>query len=113
MVIKAFEPAYKIVGNNTIPKAIKNNTDKIAFVFSSKRPCINSGIVVIPFFIYLGKNQMAVMTIAIAASVSQAITSIPSEKAWPFKPTICSADKFVNNNEPAIVSAPKLLPPRK
>ena len=53
----------------------------MAFVFSSKRPCINSGMVVIPFFIYFGKNHTAVITIAIAAKVSHAITRIPSLNA--------------------------------
>lgn len=56
---------------------------------------------------------MAVTTIAIAAKVSQAITNIPSEKAEPFNPTICSVDKFVSNKDPAITPAVKLLPPRK
>lgn len=51
------------------------------------------------------------MTIAIAASVSHAITKIPSLNAAPFKPTICSVDKLVSNNEPAMTTPVRLLPP--
>jgi len=49
---------------------------------------------------------------AIAAKVSHAITKTPSVNDCPLSPTICSADKLVSSKEPAIVMAPKLLPPR-
>ena len=50
---------------------------------------------------------------AIAASVSHAITDKPSVYALPFNPTICSVDKLVSSKEPAITPAVKLLPPKK
>ena len=56
---------------------------------------------------------MAVITIAIAASVYQTITDKPFSYADPFKPTICSVERFVNNNDPAITPADRLLPPKK
>ena len=55
---------------------------------------------------------MAVTIIEIAAKVSHAITKTPCAKDCPFKPTICSAERLVNNKEPAMVIAPKLLPPK-
>ena len=83
------------------------------FVVASKRVSINSGMVVIPDRIYLGSKNKAPRIIAIAARVSHAITKIPSLKALPLSPTICSADKLVNSKDPAMVMAPKLLPPKK
>ena len=55
---------------------------------------------------------MAVAIIEMAARVSQAITRTPWAKDCPFKPTICSADRLVNNKDPAMVIAPKLRPPK-
>ena len=52
-------------------------------------------------------------TKAATATTSHAITLIPSLNAEPFKPTICSVERFVNNNEPAITGYVKLLPARK
>ena len=66
-----------------------------------------------PPFKYLGNKNIAVTTIAIAARVSHTITDNPLWYAAPFNPTICSVDKLVNNNEPAITPAVKLRPPRK
>ena len=56
MVLKAKEPEYKMVGNNTTPKATKNRIDKIDFVCPSKRSCTNCGIVVIPERMYFGNK---------------------------------------------------------
>ena len=70
------------------------------------------GSEVVPFK-YLGNKNMAVTTMARAARVSHTITDNPFWYAEPFNPTICSVDKFVSNNEPAITPAVKLRPPKK
>ena len=66
-----------------------------------------------PPFKYLGSKNNAVTTIAIAASVSQAITDSPLSYAEPLRPTNCSVERLVSNNEPAITPAVRLLPPKK
>ena len=67
----------------------------------------------IPLFKYLGSKTKAVNTMATAAKTSYATIGNPSLKDTPFTPTICSVERFVNNNEPAMIGPVKLLPPKK
>ena len=67
----------------------------------------------IPPFKNLGRKYKAITIKAITATTSQAITLKPSLKAAPFKPTICSVDRFVSSKEPAIIGNVSERPPRK
>ena len=44
---------------------------------------------------------------------SYPITDSPPINAFPFIPTNCSVERLVSNNEPAITTPLKLLPPKK
>lgn len=79
----------------------------------SKRFSKSWGTVVMPAFRKRGRKKSAIITSASTATTSQAITLRPSLKAAPFKPTICSVDKFVRSNEPAMIGKVSLRPPRK
>src|SRR5665811_1341138 len=109
----ATDPEYRMTGKSTTTYPVRNRPEVMVLVATSKRRAKNWGTVVRPSFRYLGNKNMAVTTMAMAARVSQAITDNPSLYALPFKPTICSVERFVNNKEPAMTPAVRLLPPKK
>ena len=85
----------------------------MVLVIVSNRLAKKVGTVAIPPLRYLGNNQIAVTIMAKAANVSHTITNIPSPYAAPLSPTICSVERLVKSKEPAMVTAPRLRPPKK
>ena len=70
-------PVYNTIGNSVVTYNSKNNPETIMRVDLSNRTSKNSVMVTNPILRYLGKKKSAIATIANAAKVSQAITSIP------------------------------------
>jgi hypothetical protein len=68
---------------------------------------------VIPPFKNFGRKNRVITIKANTATTSQAMTLNPSLKAAPFKPTICSVDRFVKSKDPAIIGKVSERPPRK
>ena len=66
-----------------------------------------------PAFRNFGRNHSAISISAMTATTSHAITLIPSLNAEPFRPTICSVDKFVSSRDPAMNGNVRLRPARK
>ena len=105
---------YRTTGSKTVTYPKRNKPETILLVILSNRFSKNAGVVVKPLAKYVGKKSNAVAIIAKAASASHAIpTKALSPNTSPFKPTNCSVDKFVNNNDPATTGHAKALPPVK
>jgi hypothetical protein len=82
-------------------------------VWWSKRISRYSGTVDTPLFRNLGRKNNAMQTSARTATTSHTMTENPYVKAAPFRPTICSVDRFVSNSDPAMSGHVRLLPARK
>ncbi len=106
-------PEYKTVGKYVNKYPNKNRIEIILFNLESYLFSKNSGIVVIPIFKYLGKNQSASMDSAKHDVASQAIGPMLLLKLCPLWPINCSVDKFVSISEPAITIPDNWRPAKK
>ena len=110
----AREPVYKTTGSKTVTYPNKNKPDTMDRVVLSNLFSRKAGVVVNPLAKYRGRKISAVAIIANAARASQATpTRTLSPKTSPLRPTSCSVDRFVNNNDPATTGQLNARPPVK